>query len=207
MLPVVVVGLGNPGKKYAGTRHNIGFMVVEKLAEKLNWSFRTEDKFFGRHVKGSIEGRTVHLLLPETYMNNSGKSVKALADFYKVLAPECLIVMDEISLPFGDCRYRVKGSANGHNGLKSIEASFGTPNTPRLKLGVGDERVGTLSDHVLSPFTAEEQGLLPEFIDRAAEVVKRLLTEDSHKVMTAVNTKIGPQKRVLKEELKDEKPK
>lgn len=195
MWPVVIVGLGNPGKKYAKTRHNIGFMAVKCLAEKLGWPFKNDERFLGQVAKGTIKTeaseRTVYLLLPETYMNESGRAVQALSHYYKVLAPEILIVQDDIAIPFNTLRVRLKGSSGGHNGLKSIESALGTPNTPRLKLGIGDERTGELSDHVLAPFTESEQEVLPEFIERAAAVLAELLTQDIHRVMTAVNVKKG----------------
>ena len=189
MMPFVVVGLGNPGKRYAHTRHNIGFRVIEKLAEMLGWSFHEEDRFMGRTAKGLIGDRTVYLLLPATYMNESGQAVRAIAHYYKALAPDVLVVHDDIALPFGTLRIRMRGSPGGHNGLKSIEAHLGSPNYPRLKIGIGDERDGALADHVLSPFTEEEQKVLSEFIDQAAKVVYDLLKNDIHKVMAAVNTK------------------
>lgn len=190
MIPFIVVGLGNPGKRYANTRHNVGFMVVEKLAQKLGWSFHEEGRFYGRHAKGMIENRPIHLLLPETYMNESGQAVRAILHFYKGLAPDVLIVHDDIAIPFGSLRIRMRGSPGGHNGLKSIEACLGSPNYPRLKVGIGDEREERdLKDHVLAPFTDEEQKELSKFIDHAADVVYDLLREDIHKVMSAVNKK------------------
>lgn len=177
MAPFVVVGLGNPGKRYAKTRHNIGFMVLERLAAQLGWTWHDEPRFFGRTAEGLIGGRKVHFLLPFTFMNESGRAVRVLAHTYKALAPDVLVVHDDIAIPFGTLRYRIKGSPGGHNGLKSIEACLGSPNYPRLKLGIGDERDGDLVDHVLSPFTEEEQKELPEFIDRAAKEIMNLLIQ------------------------------
>lgn len=200
--PFIVVGLGNPGKQYARTRHNIGFRVVERVAERLGCSFHAEAHFLGRYAKGTVKvgqekvaevkgerERTVHLLLPQTYMNESGQAVRLIAHYYKALAPDILVVCDDIALPFGTLRVRMRGSPGGHNGLKSIEAHLKSPNYPRLKIGVGDERDGSLADHVLAPFTEAEQQRLPEFIDLAAKVVDDLLHNDIHKVMAAVNTK------------------
>ena len=189
MLPFVVVGLGNPGKSYAKTRHNIGFEVVKRLAARLGAVFREDSKLQGLHAKALVGDRSLHLLLPSTYMNESGQAVAAIARFYKALAPEVLIVHDDIAIPFGMLRVRMRGSPGGHNGLKSVEAALGTSNYPRLKVGIGDERDNTLVDHVLSPFTREEQEELQEFIDHAAKVVYDLLTTDIHKVMAAVNVK------------------
>lgn len=189
MLPLVVVGLGNPGARYAGTRHNIGFQVVEALAEKLGVSFTKESRFFGRYGSSAIDGRKVHLLLPDTYMNESGRAVQALAAYFKVLVPEIVIVQDDIAIPYGDLRIKRNGTSGGHNGLKSIEASLGTNNFPRLKVGVGDNWTNSLVDHVLAPFTKEESETLPALIERAVFVLEELLHKDIHKVMTAVNTK------------------
>lgn len=189
MLPVVVVGLGNPGKRYAKTRHNIGFRVVERLAEKLNWSFHKEERFLGHYAKGRIGDRICHLLLPVTYMNESGQAARAISHYFKVLGAEVLVIHDDVALPFGQLRIRLRGSPGGHNGLKSIEACLGTPHYPRLKLGIGDERDGDLADHVLAPFTEEEQKRLPEFIECAADVAYALLNQDIHKVMAVVNKK------------------
>lgn len=189
MLPLVVVGLGNPGARYADTRHNIGFQVVEALARKLGFSFTKESRFFGRHASGMIDGRKVHLLLPETYMNESGRAVQALSAYYKVLVPEILIVQDDVALDYGVLRIKRNGTSGGQNGIKSIEASLGTNNFPRLKVGVGDNWTNSLVDHVLAPFTKEESETLPALIERAVFVLEELLHKDIHKVMTAVNTK------------------
>ena len=161
MLPVIVVGLGDPGKKYAGTRHNVGFMAVERLAEKLHLHFKSEDRFFGRHAKGEVGERTIHLLLPETYMNESGKAVQALARFTRfLLLKSWWFWMTRRFL--SKASSRKKGSAGGHNGLRRVlRRLWEQPNYPRLKLGIGDEREGTLADHVLSCFNEEERVRLP----------------------------------------------
>lgn len=188
MQPLVVVGLGNPGVPYQGTRHNIGYAAVTRLAEKLDWQFRKDRQFHGLVAKGQVEGVAIYLLLPETYMNLSGRAVQALISFYKILAPQVMVVTDDIDIEFGRLMIRLKGSPGTHNGLKSIAESLGTREFPRLKIGVGDREVGSLSDHVLGQFTPEEQEVLPQLIDRAAEILKDLLVTDIHKVMAAVNT-------------------
>jgi PTH1 family peptidyl-tRNA hydrolase len=197
--PKVLVGLGNPGKKYANTRHNIGFMVIEKLAQEWGFALKEDPKFLGRVAKGEREGVMTYLLLPETYMNESGQAVRAIVQFYKLLAADLIVVYDDIALEFGSIRVKPRGSSGGHNGLKSIEQALGSDYYPRVRLGIGDEREGRLADHVLSPFTDEEQKTLSEFIDQAVKVVKTLVYEDIHIVMNAVNRRQG-----VKNERKEE---
>lgn len=187
----LVIGLGNPGKKYAKTRHNIGFMVVEKLAEEWGWSFKEESDFFGRYVKGEDKGVPIHLALPETYMNESGKAASAILRFYKLNASDCIIVHDDIALEFGHLRVKAQGSSGGHNGLKSIEEWIHSSYYPRLKIGIGDKRNGTLADHVLAPFTEEELKELPGVIEEAVKVLKAMIHGNIHMVMNATNKKVG----------------
>ncbi len=183
----LVVGLGNPGKKYADTRHNIGFKVVERVAEELGFNLRKEADFHGLYAKGEFKGVQTHLLLPETYMNDSGVAVQAVARFYKLIPADIVVVMDDVYLPFGLLRVKAKGSDGGHNGLKSIESHLNSSYYARLKCGIGDERDGSLADHVLSRFKPEEEKKLPQFIDDAAKVVKTLIYDDIQSVMNAVN--------------------
>jgi PTH1 family peptidyl-tRNA hydrolase len=186
----LVVGLGNPGKEYSDTRHNIGFMVVEKLANDLGVSLKKSSGFLGKYGKGEIEKETIHFLLPETYMNESGVSVQKAASYFKLNANEIVVVMDDVYLPFGTLRVKSRGSHAGHNGLRSIEQHLSTNYYARLKCGIGDERDGSLADHVLSRFTAEEQKDLPIFIDKAVEVLKNLTHQDINVVMNAVNRRL-----------------
>lgn len=183
----LVVGLGNPGKKYADTRHNIGFMVVEKLAEEWGISLKEEAIFHGRYAKREFYGQAIHLLLPETYMNESGYAVQSVSAYYKLLACDIIVVADDIHLAFQELRVKQKGSPGGHNGLASIEKHLGTNYYPRLKCGIGNDREGSLADHVLERFKAEEREKLPSFIEEAVKVLKSLLHDDIHKVMNAVN--------------------
>ncbi|MCB1114266.1 MAG: aminoacyl-tRNA hydrolase [Chlamydiia bacterium] len=192
MPPLLVVGLGNPGDRYKNTRHNIGFQVIRKVADKLSMTFKTDKKFQGEvaKTKAAFEGgeeREVIFLLPTTYMNLSGSSVASMARYLRILAPEVLVVADEVDIPFGTLKVAMRGSPGTHNGLKDIAAKLGTREFPRLKVGIGDRLYGTLESHVLGNFTEEEQALLPDFIDKAADAVMSLLTTDIHKVMTAVN--------------------
>ena len=176
----VIVGLGNPGPQYAETRHNIGFLLVDLLAEVYKLQFRA--KFQGLWTEGNVEGERIFLLKPQTFMNLSGRSVRELTNFYKILGEDLLIVHDDMDLSLGKIRLRDQGSAGGHNGIKSILAELGTEKFWRLKLGVGrpptrnsildirhsnHEPRTTIIDHVLSPFAEDETTQLDEVLGRA----------------------------------------
>lgn len=136
------------------------------------------------------EAREVAFLLPDTYMNLSGDAVSSWARFHKILAPEIVVVADEVDIPFATLKLAMRGSPGTHNGLKHVAERLGTREFPRLKVGIGDRTIGTLESHVLGRFTEEEEALLPEFIDKAVDVVIALLTTDIHKVMNTVNRRI-----------------
>src|SRR5881296_260518 len=156
-LELLVVGLGNPGREYAGNRHNVGWMVVEELARRHGASWK--GKFSGRLAEVRIDGHRVALLKPETFMNESGRSVGAAARFYKLEPDAVLVVHDEIDLELGRLQARLGGGLAGHNGLRSIAAHLGTPDFLRLRVGIGRPGRGDRrppADYVLSPFTAEE---------------------------------------------------
>ena len=159
----VIVGLGNPGKKYENTRHNAGFIAIDALADK--YGIRIADK---KHKalcgSGVIEGQKVLLVKPETYMNLSGESVRSVMDFYKIdPEEEMMVIYDDISLAPGNIRIRKKGSAGGHNGIKSIIAHAGTQNFMRIKVGVGEKPSGwDLADYVLGHFSEEDNVKLKE---------------------------------------------
>lgn len=164
----LIVGLGNPGPNYALTRHNIGFMVLDHLAKRLGFSFRTEAKWhcdFASH-----EG--VYFVKPTTFMNLSGQSLRAVADFYRIPAEQTLAVFDDAALPLGKLRWRENGSAGGHNGMQSLIDHAGTNAIPRLKIGIDAAEKGTLSGHVLSRFSAEEMPKVQETIVRAADAIE-----------------------------------
>ncbi len=166
-LSFLIVGLGNPGKAYELTRHNIGFRVVEALAKKQGLPLRGEREFEAEMARGVIASKKVILLRPLTYMNSSGESVSRVAKYFDVPLTQVMVVSDDIAIDFGDLRMKTCGSSGGHNGLKSIELHFGTQAYARLRLGVGDRRQGHLADYVLAPFTQEEQIELPKMIERA----------------------------------------
>jgi len=188
---LIFVGLGNPGKRYAYTRHNLGFLVVEALAQSLGWSWLEDKKYKAKVTKGVVNHRTVEMLMPLTYMNVSGWSLKQYLDYYKLSPQQVVVVYDDTSLPFGQLRVRSQGSAGGHNGMKSIIASLGTDEFTRLRMGIGSNAEGQpLADYVLSGFTIEETVALDEFVKRGAAVLKSLAVDTVAQVMNQVNTKL-----------------
>lgn len=186
----VIVGLGNPEKKYEGTRHNIGFAVIDALADKYNISIK-DKKHKALCGTGVIEGVKVMLVKPLTYMNLSGDSVADVMNFYK-LDPEedMLVVYDDISLAPGNIRVRKKGSAGGHNGIKSIIARCGTQNFMRVKVGVGEKPEGwDLADHVLGHFSDEDSRLVREAVDDAIGAIVMMSRGDADQAMNNYNAK------------------
>ena len=184
----LITGLGNIGKEYVDTRHNIGFMVVQALAEQFN--VRPE---LGRHAYTATakhKGRQLHLIMPTTYMNLSGKAVRYHLNQHKLSPAQLLVITDDIALPFGKLRIRAKGSAGGHNGLKDIEQMLGTNNYPRLRFGVGDAfSKGRQVDYVLSPFTEDEFAELPLRIEDCVKGILSFVTIGIDRTMTELNKK------------------
>jgi peptidyl-tRNA hydrolase, PTH1 family len=185
----LVVGLGNPGREYRDTRHNVGFMVVDELARRhrLEWAMapsQVPDAF----VVKRFGPQPLLLGKPLTFMNRSGDAVAALARYYDIAAADLLVVVDDIDLPFGRLRARARGSAGTHNGLRSLVQRLGTTEFPRLRLGVGrgDAR-RDLADHVLSKFERDEQGALDEVIARAADAAEMFAVDGIDKVMNVYN--------------------
>ena len=185
----LIVGLGNPGREYRDTRHNVGFMVADEIARRHTLTLamapsQIPDAMIAK--KFGADGLLV--AKPLTFMNNSGDAVSALARYYDITVGDLLVVVDEVALPFGRLRARARGSAGGHNGLKSVIARLGTTEFARLRLGVGrgDARKD-LGDHVLSKFEADEQSALEEFITRAADAAEMFAAEGIEKVMNTYN--------------------
>lgn len=174
----LIVGLGNPGKKYENTRHNLGQMVLFAFAEKYGLSFKKESDLKGEIAKGDVKGKKVVFLFPTTYMNLSGQAVKKTMSFYKIPQEKVLILSDDAALPFGTLRYREKGSAGGHNGLKNIEECLGNQDYQRLKLGIGEPLVGYLEDYVLAPFSKEEQEKIPEIATESIGFIEEWLFQE-----------------------------
>lgn len=183
----LLIGLGNPGSAYEFTRHNIGFHILEAWAQKKGWNFKDASRLQGKLAQGMFEGKKVLLLMPMTYMNSSGESVRLCVDYFKVSPNNIMVVTDDIALPFGTLRVKPSGSSGGHNGLKSIEAHIGTQIYPRMKVGVGDRIHGTLADHVLSRFKEEEMKQFPQILDRAASAIEVWIKDGIVKAMQYVN--------------------
>lgn len=186
----IIVGLGNPGKQYENTRHNIGFDVIDRLAAKEGIDV-LEKKHKAIIGKGMIAGEKCVLAKPQTFMNLSGESVRELVDFYKVdPASEVIVISDDISLAVGQIRVRKKGSAGGHNGLKNIIAHLGGENFPRVRMGVGEKPAAyDLADYVLGHFTKDERKEMDEAADRAADAIRMILSKDVDAAMNQFNQK------------------
>ena len=186
----LIVGLGNPGKQYEHTRHNIGFDVMDALAEKYNISI-SEKKHKALCGKGVIEGEKVLLVKPQTYMNLSGESIAEILNYYKLDAEEdFLVVFDDISLAPGNIRIRKKGSAGGHNGIKNIIAMTGTQNFKRIKVGVGEKPKGwDLADYVLGRFSDEDRKKVNDAIEDAIGAVSMILRGETDQAMNCYNAK------------------
>lgn len=181
----LIVGLGNPGKEYAGTRHNIGFEAVDYIADKYNIELN-RIKFKGIFGEGMINGKKVILLKPTTYMNLSGDSIREVVNFYKISNEDIIVIYDDISLEVGRLRIREKGSHGGHNGIKSIIANLSSDVFPRVKIGVGGPK-GDLVSHVLGKFSNSEIEILRESIIATSEAVTTILSSDTKEAMNKFN--------------------
>lgn len=188
----LIVGLGNPGAEYRETRHNVGFRVVDELARRESLSFALAPSQVPETFVAKRFGAVPMLLAkPLTFMNRSGDAVAALARYYDVAADDLLVVIDEADLPFGRLRARARGTAGGHNGLKSVIERLGTTEFPRLRLGVGrgDGR-RDLANHVLAKFESAERAALDEFITRAADAAAMFAVDGIGKVMNVYNPEV-----------------
>ncbi|MDD6491295.1 MAG: aminoacyl-tRNA hydrolase [Firmicutes bacterium] len=188
----IIAGLGNPKKEYDNTRHNIGFAMIDALADKYQISVM-DIKHKGMTGKGIINGQKVILVKPLTFMNLSGECIRALADYYKIdPETELIVVSDDISLPPGQIRVRKKGSAGGHNGLKNIIQHLGTEGFQRIRLGVGEKPKGyDLADYVLGHFSKEEQPMMKEGIDKAIQAAEMMLAGETDQAMNEFNRKVS----------------
>lgn len=185
----LIAGLGNPTKEYDKTRHNVGFSVIDVLADRYRIDV-SEKKHKALCGRGVIEGQKVLLLKPQTFMNLSGESIRAAADYYKIAPEEMIVIYDDISLDPGQLRIRLKGSAGGHNGIKNIIANLGTQDFPRIKVGVGAKPPRMdLADYVLSRFGAGEQKLMDEAFGEAAEAAIMMMTDGAERAMNHFNAK------------------
>ena len=189
MIIFLVSGLGNPGPEYAATRHNIGFVLADRLAARWGAAWRLEKKFKAQLARVERDGKTVILCQPQTFMNASGEAVGALARFYQLPPERVLIAVDDADLPLGQLRMRAEGSSGGHHGLDSIEQQLGTRGYPRLRLGIGrradDQR--EITDYVLGRFDASERKTMEEVLDRAMQQVECWLSAGIGEAMNKFN--------------------
>jgi PTH1 family peptidyl-tRNA hydrolase len=186
----MIVGLGNPGRDYVKTRHNIGWMVLDALQTDLTVTQRKE-RFRAVIVEGTRNGGRLVLVAPQTYMNLSGHAVREARAWYKIATEAILIVMDDMDLPFGTLRLRGQGSAGGHNGLRSVIEQLGTTEVARLKIGIGRPK-GAAVGHVLSRFSPDEERQLPDVIFRAVGAVRRWGDDGLLAAMNEVNGREAP---------------
>ena len=185
----IIAGLGNPGKEYAGSRHNVGFMTLDELADRYNIDVR-EKAHKALIGKGMIEGNKVILVKPQTYMNLSGESIRSVMDYYKTEPSDFIVIYDDISLEPGQIRIRKKGSAGGHNGIKNIIAHLGTQEFPRIRIGVGEKPRGMdLADYVLGRFPKEQQAVMEEAYRDAAEAACMMIEDGADAAMNHYNRK------------------
>jgi PTH1 family peptidyl-tRNA hydrolase len=185
----LIVGLGNPGKQYEKTRHNIGFSAVDFLAVKHGLTFKNSTKLQGDLAEGLVAGVPSLILKPLTYMNLSGESVAQVMRYYSIALEHLLVIVDDIAIQMGETRLRVDSGSGGHNGLKSIEASLHTNQYARLRLGVGDRQEGVdLANHVLGKFTEDERKLIPALLERAVDTAELFILNGLTRAMDFANS-------------------
>lgn len=183
----LIVGLGNPGREYELTRHNIGFMVIDELAKRWNISLN-EQKFKGVFGAGFVNGEKVVLLKPLTYMNLSGESIRPLMDYYKIDVEDFVVLYDDLDIPVGKLRLRMKGSAGGHNGVKSTIAHLGTQEFQRIRMGIDRPKNGMkVPDYVLGRFSAEEMPEVESAIQKSADACEEWLKKPFLQIMNTFN--------------------
>ena len=181
------VGLGNPGRKYAETRHNVGFMVIDELAKKWGMSINEEKKFKGEIGSAHVGGEKVLLLKPTTYMNLSGESVQAVMDFYDLYNEDIIVIYDDLDMEVGKVRGRSKGSAGGHNGIKSMILHLAGEDFKRFKIGIGKSPYGKTTDHVLGKFTTEEGIEIALAIEKVVRACDESLSQGFLKAVSGLN--------------------
>jgi len=199
MEEIFLIGLGNPGKKYSKSRHNIGFLLLEHLSKKHNSNFLLRDKLKSSCSEFQINDSTFRLFLPNTFMNNSGDAVRAIVDWYKINLDQILIIVDDKDLPLGKIRFRRKGSSGGHNGLKSIIEQLQTQNFKRIRIGIGSppllkgknikgkNNFNTIS-HVLGNISLEEKLILDKVYKRVIESLEQLNTKKEDHIINELNS-------------------
>ena len=194
MNEIYLIGLGNPGKKYAKSRHNIGFLLLENLSKKYNSNFSLKEKLKSSCSEFKINESTYRLFLPNTFMNNSGDAVRAIIDWYKINLDQIFIIVDDKDLPLGKIRFRKKGSSGGHNGLKSIIEKLQTENFNRIRIGIGSpplikgrNNFNTIS-HVLGNISTEEKSVLDKVYVKVIESLEQLNTKKEEYILNDLNS-------------------
>ena len=190
----LLAGLGNPGSRYVDTRHNVGWLVIDRLAGR--WGYALSEKRPGlRMADGRVAGERAVLAEPQTYMNRSGEPARGLVDFYKASTEQVIVVHDDLDLPFGQLRLKRGGGAGGHNGLRSLDAHLSDREYTRVRVGIGRPPAGVeVSEYVLQPWTAVERESLDARVDAAADAVELLLSQGLTAAMNRFNTRIRKQK-------------
>jgi|TARA_B100002051_G_scaffold123977_1_gene118094 PTH1 family peptidyl-tRNA hydrolase len=194
MNEIYLIGLGNPGKKYSKSRHNIGFLILENLSRKYNSNFLLKDKLKSSCSEFKINNSTYRLFLPNTFMNNSGDAVRAIVDWYKINLDQIFIIVDDKDLPLGKIRFRKKGSSGGHNGLKSIIEKLQTHEFNRIRIGIGSppsnneiKNFNTIS-HVLGNISLEEKLILDKVYKRVIESLEQINIKKEEHIMSELNS-------------------
>ena len=194
MKEIYLIGLGNPGKKYAKSRHNIGFLLLENLSKKYNSNFLLKDKLKSSCSEFKINNSTYRLFLPNTFMNNSGDAVRAIVDWYKINLDQIFVIVDDKDLPLGKIRFRKKGSSGGHNGLKSIIEKLQTNNFNRIRIGIGSpplikgtKNYNTIS-HVLGNISLEEKTILDKVYKRVIKSLEELNSKKEDLIINELNS-------------------
>ena len=194
MNDIYLIGLGNPGKKYSQSRHNIGFLLLKNLSKKYNSNFLVKDKLKSSCSEFKINDSTYRLFLPNTFMNNSGDAVRAIVDWYKINLDQIFVIVDDKDLPLGKIRFRKKGSSGGHNGLRSIIEKLQTNNFNRIRIGIGspqsingNNKFNTIS-HVLGNISSEEKSILDKVNKRVIESLEQLNIKKEEYIMKELNS-------------------
>jgi len=194
MNDIYLIGLGNPGKKYSQSRHNIGFLLLKNLSKKYNSNFLLKDKLKSSCSEFKIHDSTYRLFLPNTFMNNSGEAVRAIVDWYKINLDQIFVIVDDKDLPLGKIRFRKKGSSGGHNGLKSIIEKLQTQNFNRIRIGIGsplsiegENNYNTIS-HVLGNISSEEKSTLDKVYKRVIESLEEINIKKEEYIMNELNS-------------------
>lgn len=184
----LIVGLGNPGREYENTRHNVGFMIIDRFAKDNNLEF-SKSKFNGLYIDTNINNKKTILLKPQSYMNLSGEVVKKFVDFYKIPIENVFIIHDDLDIELGKYKLKTNSSSGGHNGLKNIELHLGTKNYKRLKIGISKNKNYDTKDYVLGKFLNEEKEILNKIIDISQDIISDLCLYSFTDIMSKYNHK------------------